>query len=53
MDAARIPVDPRYLALEPHLDVEAIAEELGRRDQEMLLLLDDVADKIGQAAVRE
>jgi len=36
-----------------HLDVEALAEEPGRRDEQLALVEDDVADVVRQAAVCE
>jgi hypothetical protein len=35
------------------IDVEALLEQLDRRDQQFLLVLDHVAYIVGQAAVRE
>jgi hypothetical protein len=37
----------------PHLDVEAFLEHLGLGHQELGAVLDDAAEVVGQAAVRE
>ena len=36
-----------------HLDIEPLAEHLGRRDQQRALVSNDVADVVRQSAVRE
>jgi hypothetical protein len=51
-DAPRA-VDGDGLGLGVHLDVETLAEEVARRHQQLLLVGDDVADVVRQAAVGE
>ena len=36
-----------------HLDIEPLAEPLGRGDQQVLFVSNDVADEVRQSAVRE
>ncbi len=53
LDLAPLPVDRGDLGERVHVDVEAVAEQVGRRDEQRLLVLDDVPDVVRQAAVGE
>ena len=52
-DRARQPVDADDVGIRVHLDIEPFAEHLGRRDQQRLLVSNDVANVVRQSAVRE
>ena len=52
-DRARRAVDADDVGVGVHLDIEPLAEHLGRRDQQRSLVSDDVADEVRQSAVRE
>ena len=50
---ARSCVDGSHLGVGVHCDVEALAEHLARRNQQLAFVGDHVADVVGQAAVGE
>jgi hypothetical protein len=53
LDLSALAVDGRHLAPRARLDVEALREQLGGCDEQLLFVADHVADEVGKAAVRK